>query len=85
MANKQLEYDLRVSEEGICITECNPNDAIAKWCNEKVKKIDGGQLQKYPEKRYKFSDVNSAVNSTVYMLSDYEESDDDDYDEQTET
>ena len=32
------------------------------------------------------SDVNSAVNNTVYMLSDYEESDDDDdYDEQTET
>ena len=84
LANKQLSNNLRVSEEGLCITDYNPNDTVAKWCNEKVKDFYWVKVQKYPEKRCKLSDVNSAVNSTVYMFSYYEQSDDD-YDELTKT
>ena len=52
LANKQLGNNLRVCDEGMCITDYNPSDAIAKWCNEKVKKSNVVKLQKYPEKRY---------------------------------
>ena len=46
----------------------------------------GAKLRKYLEKRHKLSDGNSAVNTAAYVLSDFEESDDDEDDvEETET
>ena len=43
-------------------------------------------LKKYPEKQHKWFKSNSAVNTAVYVLSDFEESNDDEDDvEETET
>ena len=36
LGNKRLEHSLRISEEGVSITDYNPNDDIAKWYNEEV-------------------------------------------------
>ena len=42
-----------------------------------MRNFKGADLQKYPEKRHKLSDGNSAVNTAAYVLSDFKESDDD--------
>ena len=68
------------------ISDYNPNDDTGKWYNEKMRYFKGAKLRKYPEKRHKLSDGNSAVNTAAYVLSDFEESDDDEDDiEETET
>ena len=86
LANERLNHYLRISEEGVSISNYNPNDDIAKWYNEKVRNFKGAKLQKYPKKQHKLSDDNSAVNTAAYVLSDFEESDDDEDDiEETET
>ena len=85
-ANERLDHNLRISEEGVSISNNNPNDGIAKWYIEKVRNFKGAKLWKYLEKWHKLSDSNSAVNIAVYVLSDFEESDDDEDDvEETET
>ena len=35
------------------------------------------KLQKYPKKQHKLSDGNTAINNAAYVVSDFEESDDD--------
>ena len=86
LANEQLNHNLRISEEGVSISDYNPNDDVAKWYNEKLKNFKEAKLQKYLEKRHKLSNVNSAVNTAACLLSDFEESDDDEDDvEGTET
>ena len=74
LANEQLDHNLRISEEGVSISDHNPNDDIAKWYIDKLKNFKGAKLWKNPEKRHKLSDGNSAVNTTAYVLSDFEES-----------
>ena len=83
LANERLNHNLRISEEGVSISNYNPNDDIAKWYNEKVSNF---KEQKYLKKQHKLSDGNSAVNTAAYVLSDFEESDDDEDDvEESET
>ena len=85
LVNEQLNHNLTKSEEGVSISDYNPNDDITKWYNEKVRHFKGAKLWKYPEKWHKFSDSNSAVNTAAYVLSDFEESDDNEDDvEETE-
>ena len=51
-----------------------------------MRNFKGAKLRKYLEKRHKLSDGNSAINTAAYMLSDFEESHDDQDDvEETET
>ena len=77
-----LDHNLRISEEGVSIANYNLNDDIAKCYDEKVRNFKrarnfkGASLWKYPEKQYKLSDGDSAVNtSSAYVFSDFEESD----------
>ena len=50
-----------------------------------MRNFKGAKLWKYPEKLHKLSDSNSAVNTAAYVLSDFEESDDNEDDvEETE-
>ena len=85
LANEQLNHNLRISEEGVSISDYNPNDDIAKWYNEKVRNFKGAKLWKYLEKQHKLSDSNSSVNTAAYVLSNFKESDDDDDDDDDET
>ena len=48
------------------------NDIMRKW-----QILREQSLKKYPEKQRKWFNSNSAVNTAVYVLSDFEESDDD--------
>ena len=44
------------------------------------------KLQKYPKKQHKLSDGNTAINNTACVVSDFEESDNDEDDvKETET
>ena len=57
------------------------NDMMRKW-----EILREQSLKKYPEKQHKWFNSNSAVNTAVYVLSDFEESNDDEDDvEETET
>ena len=86
LANERLDHNLRISEEGVSTSDYNPNDDIAKQYNEKLRTFKGARQQKYREKQHKLSDSNSTVNTPAYVLSDFEESDDDEDDvEETET
>ena len=62
LANVSLDHNLKVREKGVSISDDDPNDAIAKWYNEKEKKEN--------EKQYKWSDGNSVVNIAAYVLFD---------------
>ena len=88
MANEWLDHNLRISEEGVSISDYNPNDDIVKQYNEKLRTFKGAKQQKYREKQHELSDSDSAINTPAYVLSDFEESDDDedeDHVEETET
>ena len=50
-----------------------------------MRNFKGAKLGKYLEKWHKLSDDNSAVNTAAYVLSNFEESDDEDDVEETET
>ena len=84
-ANERLNHNLRISEEGVSISDCNLNNDMTKWFNEKVRYIKEVKQQKYLEKRHKLTDGNSAVNTATSVLSDFQESDDEDDVEKTET
>ena len=85
MGNERLDHNLIISEEGVSVSDYIPNDDIVKWYNEEVRNFKGANLGKYLEKRHKLSDDNSAVNTAAYVLSNFEESDDEDDVEETET
>ena len=51
LANERLDHNLRISEEGLSISDYNPDDDITKRYNEKVRNFKGAKLRKYPEKR----------------------------------
>ena len=88
LANERLDHNLRISEEGVSISDYNPNDDIVKQYNEKLRTFKGAKQQKYREKQHELSDSDSAINTPAYVLSDFEESDDDedeDHVEETET
>ena len=84
--NERLNHNLRVNEEGVSISDYDPENGIVKWYNRKVKFFKKANQQKHLEKRHKLLDGNSAVNVVAYVLSDFEEPDAEDDDaEETET
>ena len=44
LVNDWLDHNVRISEEGLSISDYNPNDGIAKWYNEKVRNFKGAKL-----------------------------------------
>lgn len=57
---EHLENCLRITEEGCAINEFNPDHALKRWYENKVRKITNAKPHKYPNKRQKIEGSSGA-------------------------
>ena len=74
LSRERLENCLRISK-GCDIY--NPDNAIKKWYDEKVRRISSAKPHKYPNKwqRTEGATINDIIDIDRYTLSDFEDSD----------
>ena len=74
LKRERLDHLLRIGEEGVPLTEFNPESAIDVWNRETVCRIAAAKPHRYPKKRSKIEGTSSceAVDVSQYMLSDLE-------------
>ena len=44
---ERLDTQMRVGKEGVSIVELNPDPYIQKWCEDKVRRINGAKPRNY--------------------------------------
>ena len=77
LSRDRLEHNLRIGEEGPCVQDFSPDEAVARWYNEKVRRFNGAKPHKYPEKRHKTGQSSKAIDVVQYCISDFESDSDD--------
>ena len=72
LSRERLENNLRIGEDGPLSKDFDPEAAIERWYNQKVRRIGAAKPHKYPQKRQKIGKATSSVDVVTYCLSDFE-------------
>ena len=75
LSRERLENCLRISKEGCNIADYNPDNAIKKWYEGKVRRISSAKPHKYPNKRQRTegATIDDIIDIARYTLSDFED------------
>ena len=77
LSRERLENCLRISEEGCEIAGYDPDKAISKWYDGKVRRMASAKPHKYPKKRKRVEGAGNddIIDIAKYTLSDFEDRD----------
>ena len=78
LSRERLENNLRIGEEGVSIKDFDPEKAINRWYNQKVRRTNAAKKHNYPEKRRKLGQSSTSVDVVTYCISDFETDSEDD-------
>ena len=73
LGQERLDTQIRAGEEGVNITESNPNPYIEKWYTNRVQRIIGAKPRNYPSKHRSVDSSTSSGQTVMYI--DLESSD----------
>ena len=80
LSRDRLDTLLRISEEGPCLEDFDPDKSIDIWYSEKVRRLSSGP-HNYPSKRKKSNEGSQVIVLATLTLSDLENEDNSDEEE----